>query len=218
MFDKKTTLLELYNRLYEAFGPRYWWPGDSPFEIAIGAILTQNTAWRNVKKAITNLKQENLLSPHALYRVPVQDLAAVIKPAGYYNVKALRLKHFIRFLFQKSDGDLGRLFAEELDTLRDNLLSVNGIGPETADSILLYAGNKPTFVVDAYTKRIFFRHGLIPEEAPYEELRAFFMDALEPNVALFNEFHALLVHLGHTFCLKRNPRCGECPAGGWNEP
>ncbi len=218
MFDKKTTLLELYNRLYEAFGPRHWWPGDSPFEIAIGAILTQNTAWRNVKKAITNLKQENLLSPHALYRVPVQDLAAVIKPAGYYNVKALRLKHFIRFLFQESDGDLDRLFAEELDTLRDNLLSVNGIGPETADSILLYAGNKPTFVVDAYTKRIFFRHGLIPEEAPYEELRGLFMDALEPDVGLFNEFHALLVHLGHTFCLKRNPRCGECPAEGWNEP
>ena len=218
MFDKKTTLLELYNRLYGAFGPRHWWPGDSPFEIAIGAILTQNTAWRNVKKAITNLKQENLLSPHALYRVPVQDLAAVIKPAGYYNVKALRLKHFIRFLFQESDGDLDRLFAEELDTLRDNLLSVNGIGPETADSILLYAGNKPTFVVDAYTKRIFFRHGLIPEEAPYEELRGLFMDALEPDVALFNEFHALLVHLGHTFCLKRNPRCGECPAEGWNEP
>jgi endonuclease-3 related protein len=206
MADRKTILLDLYARLFKAFGPRYWWPGDSGFEIAVGAILTQNTAWRNVTKAITNLKARNLLSPRALYDVP-----------GYYNIKARRLKHFADFLYQESDGDLDRLLAENLDTLRERLLSVNGIGPETADSILLYAGKKPTFVVDAYTRRILFRHNLIPEEGPYDELQSFFMDCLEPDPKMFNEYHALLVHLGHTYCLRREPKCGECPAKGWNE-
>jgi endonuclease-3 related protein len=217
MFDRKTILLDLYARLYKAFGPRYWWPGDSRFEIAVGAILTQNTAWRNVTKAITNLKAKGLLSPHALYHVSVQDLAAVIKPAGYYNIKARRLKHFIQFLFEESDGDLDRLLAEDRETLRERLLSVNGIGPETADSILLYAGNKPTFVVDAYTRRILFRHNLISEEGPYDELQSFFMDCLEPDPEMFNEYHALLVHVGHTFCRRKEPRCTECPAKGWNQ-
>jgi endonuclease-3 related protein len=217
MFDRKTILLDLYARLYKAFGPRYWWPGDSKFEIAVGAILTQNTAWRNVTKAIRSLKAKGLLSPHALYDMPVQDLAKVIKPAGYYNIKARRLKHFMQFLYEESDGDLDRLLAEKLDTLREKLLSVNGIGPETADSILLYAGNKPTFVVDAYTRRILFRHNLIAEEGPYDELQSFFMDCLEPDPETFNEYHALLVHLGHTFCRRKEPKCEECPARGWNE-
>lgn len=217
MFQKKRILLELYTRLFEAFGPRSWWPGDSGFEVAMGAILTQNTAWRNVEKAISNLKARGLLSPYALYHVPVQDLASVIRPAGYYNVKARRLKHFIQFLFQESAGDLERLLAEDLDTLRSRLLSINGIGPETADSILLYAGNKPSFVVDAYTKRILFRHNLIPEESSYDEIRNFFMDCLEPDASMFNEYHALLVHLGHRFCLKKNPKCSGCPARGWND-
>jgi endonuclease-3 related protein len=217
MIDRKIILLDLYARLFKAFGPRRWWPADSKFEIAVGAILTQNTAWRNVTKAITNLKAGDLLSPGELYHVPLEDLATAIKPAGYYNVKARRLKHFIHFLFQESDGDLDRLFSQDLDTLRKNLLSVNGIGPETADSILLYAGNKPTFVVDAYTRRVLFRHNLIPEEIPYDELRSFFMDCLEPDAPMFNEYHALLVHLGHRFCIRKNPKCTECPARGWND-
>ncbi len=216
MFDKKTILLDLYSRLYKAFSPRHWWPGDSPFEVAVGAILTQNTAWRNVKKAVSNLKAKGLLSPHALYHLPVEDLAMVIRPAGYYNIKATRLKHFVHFLFQESAGDLARLLSEDIDTLRTKLLSINGIGPETADSILLYAGNKPTFVVDAYTVRILFRHNLIPEETAYDEVQSLFMDCLEPDAPMFNEYHALLVHVGNTFCLKTNPKCTECPARGWN--
>lgn len=217
MFDRKRTLLDLYSRLYEAFGPRHWWPGDSPFEIAVGAILTQNTAWRNVRKAIDNLKTASLLSPDALYHLPIQELAAVIRPAGYYNIKARRLKHFVEFLFLENGGDLECLLTEALDTLRNKLLSIKGVGPETADSILLYAGNRSTFVVDAYTRRILFRHRLMPQEASYDEVRFFFMDCLKPDVAMFNEYHALLVHLGHTFCSKRNPKCTECPARGWND-
>ena len=216
MYDKKTILLDLYSTLYEAFGPRNWWPADSPFEVVIGAILTQNTAWRNVKKAISNLKARGLLSANALYHVPVQDLATAIRPSGYYNVKARRLKHFVGFLFQESDGDLDSLFAEDLDILRGKLLSINGIGPETADSILLYAGNKPTFVVDSYTIRILFRHNLIPEAISYDEVRNLFMDCLEPDASMFNEYHALLVHVGHSFCLKKIPMCRECPVRGWN--
>jgi len=217
MVDRKTLLLDLYSRLYKAFGPRHWWPGDSPFEVAIGAILTQNTAWRNVRKAIGNMKTAGLLSPDALYHLPVQDVAEVIRPAGYYNVKARRLKHFVEFLFLENGGDLECLLTEALDTLRNKLLSIKGVGPETADSILLYAGNRPTFVVDAYTRRILFRHRLLPQEVSYDEVRFFFMDSLKPDVAMFNEYHALLVHLGHTFCSKRNPKCTECPARGWND-
>jgi endonuclease-3 related protein len=217
MFDRKRVLLDLYNRLHKAFGPRHWWPGDSAFEVAVGAILTQNTAWRNVEKAISNLKARNMLTPNALYHLPVEDLATAIRPAGYYNIKARRLKHFIGFLFRESTGDLDRLLARDLDTLRRQLLSVNGVGPETADSILLYAGNKPTFVVDAYTKRILFRHRLMPEETSYDEVRNFFMDCLEPDVAMFNEYHAFLVHLGHTFCVRKKPQCTGCPAEGWND-
>ncbi len=217
MFDRKKTLLDLYSRLYHAFGPRHWWPGDSPFEVAVGAILTQNTSWRNVTKAINNLKAARLLSPDALYHLPLQDLAAVIRPAGYYNIKARRLKHFVEFLFLENGGDLDCLLTEALDTLRNKLLSIKGVGPETADSILLYAGNRPTFVVDTYTRRILFRHRLMPQEASYDEVRFFFMDCLEPDVAMFNEYHALLVHLGHTFCWKRDPKCTECPARGWND-
>jgi endonuclease-3 related protein len=217
MLDRKTTLLDLYARLYKAFGPRHWWPADSGFEVAVGAILTQNTAWRNVTKAIANLKARRLLSPRGLYDVPDRDLAKAIRPSGYYNVKARRLKHFVHFLLEESDGDFDQLFTKDFDALREKLLSVNGIGPETADSILLYAGNKPTFVVDAYTRRILFRHNCTPEEIPYDELRNFFMDCLEPDTTMFNEYHALLVHLGHTFCVRKDPKCTECPARGWNE-
>ena len=217
MLDRKNTLLDLYARLHKAFGPRHWWPADSGFEVAVGAILTQNTAWRNVTKAIANLKAAHLLSPRGLHDVPTRDLAKAIMPAGYYNVKARRLKNFIDFLFEESDGDFERLFTKDCNALREALLSVNGIGPETADSILLYAGNEPTFVVDAYTRRILFRHNCTPEEISYDELRSFFMDCMEPDAAMFNEFHALLVYLGHRFCMRKDPKCTECPARGWNE-
>ncbi|MBW1742690.1 MAG: endonuclease III domain-containing protein [Deltaproteobacteria bacterium] len=217
MLDRKTTLLDLYTRLYKAFGPRHWWPADSGFEVAVGAILTQNTAWRNVTRAIANLKARRLLSPRSLYDVTDRDLAEAIRPAGYYNVKARRLKNLVSFLFEECDGDLDRFFSRDLDTLRERLLSVNGVGPETADSILLYAGNKPTFVVDTYTRRILFRHNCTPEEIPYDELRNLFMDCLEPDTTMFNEYHALLVHLGHTFCARKDPKCAKCPARGWNE-
>jgi len=217
MVDRKRLLVDLYTRLYKAFGPQHWWPGDSPFEVAIGAILTQNTAWRNVRKAIGNLKAAGLLSPDALYDLPLQDVAAFIRPAGYYNIKARRLKDFLKFLFLENGGDLEGLLTEALDTLRNKLLSIKGIGPETADSILLYAGNRPTFVVDAYTRRVLFRHRLMPQEAPYDEVRFFFMDCLKPDVAMFNEYHALLVHLGQPFCSKRIQKCTPCPAKGWND-
>lgn len=215
--DRKEILLDLYKRLHEAFGPRHWWPADSVFEVVVGAILTQNTAWRNVTKAIANLKTSHVLTPLDMYQLPVQDLANLIRPAGYYNIKAQRLKHFMEFLFQQAGGDLKRLLARPLCALRNELLAIHGIGPETADSILLYAGNKPTFVVDAYTKRILFRHRLLPEDVSYDETRDFFMDCLEPDVTMYNEFHALLVHLGHAYCLKRNPKCPECPAQQWSE-
>jgi endonuclease-3 related protein len=146
-----------------------------------------------------------------------RELAEIIRPAGYYNVKARRLQNFVDFLFQESEGDFDKLFTKDVDALREKLLSVNGVGPETADSILLYGGNKPTFVVDAYTRRILFRHNCTPEEISYDELRSFFMDCLEPDTALFNEFHALLVCLGHRLCVRKDPKCLECPARGWNE-
>lgn len=214
---RKERLLDLYERLFDAFGPCHWWPGDSPFEVVVGAILTQNTAWRNVEKAIANLKDHGLLRAETLNDLPVATLADLIRPAGYYNMKAKRVKHFLAFLFQEAGGDLDRLFARDLNQLRGQLLSINGIGPETADSILLYAGNKPTFVVDAYTRRILFRHNVFPEEASYDETRDFFMDCLKPDVTMFNEFHALLVRLGKAYCGKSKPKCTDCPARGWND-
>lgn len=214
--NRKDLLLDLYKRLHHHFGPLNWWPGDSPFEIAVGAILTQNTAWRNVEKAIDNLKAHNLLSPEALNRMALKDLAEIIKPAGYYNIKAHRLKRFLDFLFRLGGDGLDALSTGDLETWRDLLLQVHGIGPETADSILLYAADRPTFVVDAYTKRVLARHQLLPEEVSYDEVRSFFMDVLDPEASFYNEFHALLVNLGKTFCKKRNPTCAGCPAAKWN--
>ena len=214
--SRKDLLLDLYDRLYRFFGPLHWWPGESPFEVIVGAILTQNTAWRNVEKAIANLKAGRLLSPRRLRQLAVEDLAEYIRPAGYYNIKAKRLRHFLDFLFEQGRGDLAYLSTGSLDSRRHELLQVNGIGPETADSILLYAAHRPTFVVDAYTKRVLSRHQLLAEDAAYDEIRDFFMDVLDPEVPLFNEFHALLVHLGKGFCKRRNPRCEACPARRWN--
>ena len=196
--------------MFDALGPQQWWPGETPFEIIIGAILTQNTNWSNVEKAIKNLKVAGLLSPNGIYELSETELAQLIRPSGFFNVKARRVKTFINWLFSKHKGKLSNLFAGDLQILRGELLAVKGIGPETADSILLYAGNLPTFVVDAYTYRIFSRHGFIPEESSYDEIKSFFEENLPKDVKLFNEYHALLVNIGKTFCRPKKS-CEQCP-------
>ncbi|MBX6423771.1 endonuclease III domain-containing protein [Thermosulfurimonas sp. F29] len=204
-------LQEIYRRLFRHFGPQHWWPAESPFEVCVGAILTQNTNWRNVERAIENLKARNLLSPQALYELPEDLLAELIRPAGYFRVKARRLGEFVRWLVERYGGNLSAL--EEVDTgeLRRELLTLRGIGPETADSILLYALGRPVFVVDAYTRRILLRHGLVTEEADYHEIQELFMENLPADPDLFNEYHALLVACGKHLCRSRRPRCGDCP-------
>lgn len=200
----------MYQKMLDALGSQRWWPGETPFEVIIGAILTQNTSWSNVEKAIKNLKAAKKLSPKAMYELDIIELSHLIRPSGFFNIKAKRLKMFINWLFSRHEGDISRLFTQDLQTLRSELLAVKGIGPETADSILLYAGNLPTFVVDAYTHRIFSRHGLIPDESSYDEIKSFFEDNLPQDAALFNEYHALLVNIGKTFC-KPKKFCEPCP-------
>jgi endonuclease-3 related protein len=207
-------LQELYQRLWQVWGPQDWWPGETPFEVAVGAILTQNTNWNNVARAIAALKARDLLSPQALHDLPEAELAQLIRPAGYYNIKARRLKNFLEFLAENYGNSMTQLAAGDLATLRPALLTVKGIGPETADSILLYALDKPTFVVDAYTFRILSRHGLIPEACAYEELRRVFLEHLPAQVDRYQEYHALLVRLGKEWC-RPQPRCADCPVAGW---
>lgn len=211
-------LREIYTALHDRFGPQNWWPAESVLEVMVGAVLTQNTNWRNVSRAIDNLKQDHLLSLNTLHLIPVEVLAEKIRPSGYYNLKAARLKNLVRLLYEEgqnsgeSDSEmLNGFFADDTASLRDKLLSVKGIGPETADSILLYGGGKPVFVIDAYTHRVLVRHGLIGEEADYGEMQEFFVDRLPEDAGLYNEYHALLVCLGKEFCKKRNPLCGQCP-------
>jgi endonuclease-3 related protein len=206
-------LNSIYKKLYSYFGPQHWWPGKTPFEVMVGAILTQNTNWLNVEKAINNLKKRKLLYPRKLYNLPQEKLALLIKPAGYFNVKAKRLKEFLNFLFNCHGGSVKKMSSEDTLDLRQQLLSVNGIGPETADSILLYALNKPVFVVDVYTKRILSRHHFIKDDASYAEVQNLFMKNLTRDVKLFNEYHALLVKLGKEFCLKNKPKCDICLLG-----
>ncbi len=203
-------LLAIYEKLNGHFGDLRWWPGDSPFEVIIGAILTQNTAWRNVESAISNLKGEGRLYPGEILRIDGKALADLIRPAGYYNIKTRRLKSFIHFLYEEYNGSLADMFKEELWQLREKLLSVKGIGEETADSILLYAGGKPVFVVDAYTRRILHRHNIIQADATYGEIQALFMNNLPQSVSLYNQYHALLVNTGKFFC-RKNPGCDACP-------
>ena len=203
-------LMNIYRKLYKAYGPRNWWPGETSFEVMVGAILTQNTSWRNVEKAIQRLKEDGMLNPEGIHRLKKTELAPLIRSSGYYRIKADRLKSFIDFLFEEYGGDIKRMKRERLATLREKLLGVKGIGPETADSILLYGLEKPIFVVDAYTKRILSRHGLISEKASYEEVQKLFMEHLPPDEKLFNEYHALFVHLGKTLC-KKKPQCYICP-------
>lgn len=204
-------LQEIYTKLHDHFGPQYWWPGDTPFEIMVGAVLTQNTNWNNVSRAIDNLKDFNLLSFEALENVPLEILAQHIRPSGYFNQKAIRLKNLLRLIRETHDGDLDSFFSESTVDLRERLLSVKGIGPETADCIVLYAARKPIFVVDAYTFRILSRHNLVEDGIDYHELQSLFMDGLAEEVSLFNEYHALLVKLGKEFCKKSKPLCATCP-------
>lgn len=204
------TPLEIYNRLYSAYGPQHWWPGESPLEVLVGAVLTQNTSWKNVELAIVNLREAGVLSPAALYALSHEELAALIRPAGYFRVKAARLRNLLRLVLEKYGGSLDAMFAASLDTLREELLAVNGIGPETADAILLYAGNFPTFVVDAYTARVFKRHQWIEPEADYYALQELFHSSLAHDEELFNEYHALLVQVGKRHCGPK-PKCDGCP-------
>lgn len=206
----KKVLTKIYNTLYRAFGPQHWWPGETPFEIAVGAILTQNTNWGNVEKAINNLKRQKTFNARALHKMQEKQLALLIKPAGYFNIKTKRLKEFLNFLINHYKGNMKKMKAEDTQFLRERLLNVNGIGPETADSILLYALEKPVFVIDAYTKRTMQRHKLVSEKATYHELQEVFHKNLPQNTALFNEYHALFVRLGKDYC-KTKPKCKGCP-------
>lgn len=200
----------MYEILNDYFGNLNWWPGETPFEIAVGAILTQNTNWTNVERAIENLKSANLLSPGRLLEEKDDTISELIRPSGYYNIKTKRLKAFLGFLDSEYGGVMERMFEESLSTLRKKLLKVKGVGEETADSILLYGGDKPVFVVDAYTRRILTRHGIIDDDYSYEDIQELFMTHLAPDVPLYNQYHALLVNTGKLFC-RREPRCRECP-------
>jgi endonuclease III related protein len=204
-------LRKIYKKLYRCFGPQKWWPGDDPFEIAVGAILTQNTNWGNVEQAIRNLKKNDVLSPHGIYGLSVLELASLIKPAGYFNVKAQRLRSFLEFLSNDYHGRMANMMSEDADHLRQKLLKVHGIGPETADSILLYALEKPVFVIDAYTKRVLLRHGIMASEKSYDELQELFHCSFTKDVGLYNEYHALFVRVGKTFCKRTKPLCEKCP-------
>jgi len=204
-------LHEAYHKLFRTFGPQHWWPGDTPFEIAVGAILTQNTNWGNVERAIGNLKRQSALSAKAIHEMPIRKLAELIRPAGYFNVKAKRLKSFVGFLVDGYRGSLKRMKDKDLNPLREKLLQVNGIGPETADSILLYALEQPVFVIDAYTKRVLSRHSILGHEESYDKFQDLFHSALKRDVRLFNEYHALFVRVGKTYCKRKRPLCDQCP-------
>ncbi len=206
----KDNLKEIYDLLFERFGHQHWWPGDGQFEIIVGAVLTQNTNWTNVEKAITNLKAADKLTPQKLHEIKIEKLAELIRPAGYFNIKAKRLKNLIERLFENYEGKLENIESVSTSRLREELLSVSGIGPETADSILLYAFNRPVFVVDAYTARICARHFLIEPPFEYDELQGLFIDNVDEDVLVFNEFHALLVRCGKEYC-KPLARCESCP-------
>lgn len=209
MADLREILLEIYHRLLDCYGPQHWWPADDPFEVIVGAILTQSAAWTNVEQAISNLKGAKALTPFALHNLPLDRLANLIRPSGYYNAKALKLKAFADRLHSQYGGDLGRLFALDSATLRQELLSVHGIGPETADSIILYAARRPIFVIDAYTRRILGRLSLAPETDSYGAFQALFTENLPQDEGLYNEYHALLVRHGKDVC-RKVPHCPRC--------
>jgi len=206
-----SVLLRYYDAMSVALGPMHWWPAKTPFEVIVGAILTQSTAWGNVEMAIANLRTAKLLTPSAMLRVQTSRLATLIRPSGYFRQKAKKLKAFVRFLQTNYNGSLARMFRTPTTALREKLLEVHGIGPETADSILLYGGNHPIFVVDAYTHRILGRHGITDGKADYEKVRALIEKSIPRQAELFNEFHALIVNTGKNWCRKSAPRCEGCP-------
>jgi endonuclease-3 related protein len=207
-------LEEIYRRLLAHFGPQHWWPGETPFEVMVGAILTQNTNWQNVEKALANLKGAGVLSLPAMAALSVEELAEYIRPAGYYNIKAGRLQNLFAMIAEHWDNDLDYLLQQPASVLREQLLSVKGIGLETADSMVLYAAGQPIFVVDTYTHRILLRHEVISEDYDYFQIQEIFMDNLNEDAGLFNEYHALLVQVGKQFCKKSKPKCGGCPLVG----
>lgn len=239
--SQRDILARLYRTLEDAWGPQHWWPAASPFEVIIGAFLTQNTAWKNVELAIGNLRSAGLLNVEGIRKVPLADLQQWIRPSGYFRQKSERLKHFVRFLDDRYGGSLEQMFARPTGTLRCELLALNGIGPETADSILLYAGHHPVFVVDAYTRRILDRHAILRFDSPYEEIRTAVESALagrkfnsspiakagsggavhepspmslarcSPTTHSYKEMHALIVGVGKNYCFKAKPNCESCP-------
>ena len=205
-------LMEVYRRLFDAYGPQHWWPGaETPIEVCVGAILTQSAAWTNVEMAMRRLRDAGRLSLEGIHATPHEELAELVHSSGYFNVKARKLKAFAQHVYDRHNGSLEHMLAQPWESLRAELLGVYGIGEETADDIVLYAANAPSFVVDAYTRRILTRLGAPAPEDTYESYRRLFMDALPPDAHLYNEYHALLDNLGKEVCRKRAPRCAECP-------
>ncbi|MDD5196697.1 MAG: endonuclease III domain-containing protein [Candidatus Omnitrophota bacterium] len=211
MSGARPSLNLIYRKLYSHFGPQRWWPADTAFEVMVGAILTQNTSWLNVEKAISNLKEHKALEPARLYHLPDKKLAKLIRSAGFYNIKAKRLKDFLNFFINDYGASIKKISKVKITALRKELLAIKGVGPETADSILLYALHKPVFVIDAYTRRVFSRHKFIQEDATYDQAQRLFMINLKKDVKLFNEYHALIVALAKNYCLKSAPKCSLCP-------
>jgi endonuclease-3 related protein len=211
--SSNTTLLKIYNALYKAFGPQHWWPGDSPFEIMIGAILTQNTNWRNVTAALERIRKAHLLNPKKLLENP-RRIPQLIRPSGFYRTKSRYLLDFLRYYVNRYAGRAKQMAAVKTHVLRKELLTIKGIGPETADSILLYALGKRVFVVDTYTRRILSRHKMINDmHEPYDAIQQNIQQSLPPSTKLYNEFHALLVRTGKEYCRKHDPLCSACPLG-----
>lgn len=215
--DEQAPLDEYFNSLFTALGPQHWWPGNSTLEVIIGAILTQNTSWKNVEQAISNLREAGLLSAEGIQKANLRRLERLVRPSGYFRQKARKLKAFCHFLETEYGGSLERMFAAPTIVLREKLLGVFGIGPETADSILLYAGGHGVFVVDAYTKRMLARHGWTNENPKYSDVQWIFERQFPGNTKVFNEFHALIVQAGKRWCLATNPKCEECPLGRYLE-
>jgi endonuclease-3 related protein len=206
----KNDLLAIYGALSAAFGHRHWWPAETPFETMIGAILTQNVSWTNAAQAIRNLENAGMLDPNLLAAADAGEIARLIVPSRFYNQKAGRIREFARVYAAEFQADPAVMAAVETGTLRERLLAIKGLGKETVDSILLYACGKPVFVVDAYTRRIFSRYGLIPDDAPYDRMQRLFTENLAPDVELFNDYHAQIVYLGNTIC-RKSPLCDRCP-------
>lgn len=203
-------LIQIYEKLFAAFGHQRWWPAKTPFETMIGAILTQNVSWMNAAQAVRNLEDAGMLDPHLLAAADTAEIARLIVPSRFYNLKAERIREFSGVYVAEFGGDPTTMAAVETGALHERFLSVRGLGKETVDSILLYACEKPVFVVDAYTRRIFSRYGLLPEKASYDKTQHLFAENLSPDVGLFNDYHAQIVHLGSTTC-KKSPLCDRCP-------